>query len=46
MVELKYVVFMIMFVTLVPTAAIAIIRFPKFSWLALFTAIFFYCEYG
>lgn len=41
MIELKYVIFVIMFVTLVPVAAITIIRFPKFSWFVLFIAIFF-----
>lgn len=39
--NLKYIVFVVLFVSLVPTAAIAVNRFPRLSWFALFAAIFF-----
>lgn len=44
MIEFKYIFFMVLFVTLVPTASVAIIKFPKLSWfvyagLLLFTSL-------
>jgi hypothetical protein len=41
MIEFKYIIFVAMFITLVPTASTLIVRFPKLSWFALFTAVFF-----
>ncbi len=41
MIEPKYVIFMLMFITAVPAAIVTVNRFPKLSWFALFAAIFF-----
>ena len=41
MVEAKYVIFVLMFITMVPAGTVAIIRFPKLSWWALFVIILF-----
>ncbi len=41
MIEPKYVIFMLLFVTAVPAASVVVNRFPKMSWFALFAAIFF-----
>ncbi len=41
MIEAKYIIFSVMFITMVPSATLAVIKFPKLSWVALFTAVFF-----